>query len=128
MLRRILCNIYSIPAFIVATIFLVAQLVHHFTTSSLRKYTSNDLASHIQGSAGAINAVFVLEQCPGFYQPYYVVLVIGAQLILTSLSWGISTKLHKKAKARIALVIFSYMVGLVSVGILCITMRSILFR
>ena len=128
MLRRILCNIYSIPTFIVATIFLVAQLVHNFTTNSLKKYISNDLASHIQGSAGAINAVFVIEQCPGFYQPYYAVLVIGAQLILTSLSWGISTKLHKKAKARIVLIIFSYIVGLIGVSILCITMRSILFR
>lgn len=117
---RIFYSIVSYPAFIIVFFFMVYQIAHNFGIDKLKTYLLKSFPVNLQISVAAINVVYVLENCPSFYQPFYVVCVLFAHIILSKLSLDISNKLN----GRKVLLLVSFIIPIAGISILAYTMRS----
>lgn len=125
---KLLSNILLRPDFLVAIVFLLFQCLHYHTTNKLKYYFSIVFPLSFQASCSAVNATFLLENCPNIYQPSYLVLIFSAHIIFTWYNLTIFNKFNKRTKNKISLITRSYTISICAMILLAYTMRIILFK
>jgi hypothetical protein len=121
-------DILSSPTFISLASFLIILFVYYLSIDKPSDYFSSLFPLNLQANFFSINVAFVIKECPSSFQAYYVVWVFIVQMFFTFCSLIISGKLVRKRKNKVRLVISSYVISLLGLGVLLFTIKHTLFN